>query len=101
MANTFNRILASGTSAGSTLGTVPAGAQWVIIGFLASNVIGYLVDVNVSIAGSSLVKNVPIPEGSTLPILDGKIVMNAGDTIDEVCSADAGIDFIISYMEMS
>lgn len=101
MANSFDRLLTSGTSAGSTLATVPVGAQWVVIGLMASNVAGYLITIDVTIAGTSLVKNVPIPEGSTLPLLEGKIVLNEGDTIDELCSVDAGVDYIISYMEMT
>lgn len=101
MANTFGRILTQGTSAGSVIATIPANTQWVIIGLMASNVAGYLITIDVTIAGTSLVKNVPIPEGSTLPLLEGKIVLNEGDTINELCSVDAGVDYIISYMEMT
>jgi len=100
MANSFDRILTSGTSAGSVLATVPLAKKWVVIGFMASNVAGYLITIDVTIAGTSLIKSVPIPDGASLPLLDGKIVLNDGDTIDEVCSVDAGVDYIISYMEM-
>ena len=101
MPNTFERITATGSSAGATLGTVPVGATWVIIGFMASNIAGYQAEVTVTAAGKSLVKDVPLPAGSSLPLLDGKLVLLEGDTIEESCSVDAGVDFIISYMEMT
>jgi|GEM_PF-4416074 hypothetical protein len=103
MANSFDRIVATGTSAGSTIATVPDGVQWVIIGFTVANVAGYQVNIDVQLTPSDtyLVKNVPLPEGSTLPLLSGKQVLNAGDTIKELCSVDAGVEYLISYMEMS
>ncbi len=101
MANTFNRLLVSGTSAGSTLVTIGVGATWVIIGLMASNVSGSLITIDVQLGAKYLVKDVPIPAGATLPLLEGKLVMVAGDTLDELCSVDAGVDYIISYMEMT
>lgn len=101
MANTFNRLLVTGTSAGSTPITIGAGKTWVIIGLMASNVAGTLLTFSINIAGTSLAKNIPLPEGSSVSLLDGKIVMIAGDTLDEICSTDAGVEYIISYMEMT
>ena len=99
MASTFNRILASGTSAGSTLVTIGAGKTWVVIGMMVANVADTLVTIDVSLGASSLADNIPLPAGSSLSLLDGKLVLIEGDTITEECSTDAGVDYIISYME--
>jgi len=101
MANEFSRLVVSGTSAGSTLMTIPAGSTWVIIGFMASNVAGSLISIDIKAADKSLVQDVPIPAGASLSLLDGKLVLVAGDLLEEVCSVDAGVDYIISYMEMT
>jgi DNA-binding Xre family transcriptional regulator len=101
MANTFNRLVASGTLAGSTLKTMPAGTTWVIIGLMAANVSGSLLTIDLKAADKYLVKDVPIPQGSTLNLLEGKLVLVEGDTLEEVCSVDAGVEYIISYMEMT
>lgn len=101
MANTFNRLLASGTSAGSTLKTMPASTSWVVIGITVANVSGSLLTIDVAVAGTSLAQDVPIPDGATLNLLEGKLVLVAGDTLTEKCSVDAGVDYIISYMEIT
>ena len=101
MANSFNRLLVSGTSAGSTLVTIGAGVSWVIIGLIASNVSGALLTIDILVNDKHLLKDVPIPAGASLNVLEGKLVMVDGDTLDELCSVDAGVDYIISYMEMT
>ncbi len=101
MANVFSRVLATGTSAGSVLATVTTTSKWVIIGLTAANTTGSLVTISVDINGTYIVKDVPIPSGSMLPILDGKIVMNGDDVLSEICSVDASVDFVVSYMEMT
>jgi hypothetical protein len=101
MAETFDNILAAGTSAGSVLGTVPAGAKWVVIGHTISNTVGSLVTTSVTVGGVSMLKDVPIPAGSTLGALEGKLVLNVGETIEEVCSVDGAVDHVISYMEIT
>jgi hypothetical protein len=101
MANSFDRLLVQGTSAGSELVAIGVGVTWVIIGLMAANVSGTLITISVDIGGTYLVQDVPIPAGASLPLLDGKLVMTAGDTLNEICSMDAGVDYIISYMEMT
>jgi hypothetical protein len=101
MANSFNRLIASGTSAGSTLVTIGTGKTWILLGLMVSNVSGVLVEVDVEVAGKYLAKEIPMADGSSLSLLDGKIVMVAGDTLKEKCSTDAGVDYLISYMEMT
>ena len=101
MANTFNRVDKQGTLAGSDILTVPAGVIWVVIGWTVSNIAGTLVTIDVDVAGSSYLKDIPLPAGSMLPILEGKLVLKAGETVTEKCSTEAGVDYILSYMEMS
>ena len=98
--STFNRIAATGSSAGSTLGTVGAGKQWIILGLQVSNIEGSLLTINVTAAGKSLATDIPLPAGSSLGLVDGKLVLNAGDTLTEQVSVDSGADILVSYMEL-
>ena len=101
MASSFKNITASGTSAGSTLMTVPASTTTVVIGLTIANISGVLLTVDLKVGTIALLDNVPIPAGSTLGALDGKLVLETGDTLVEACSTDAGVDYIISYMEIT
>jgi len=99
MASTFENIKAQSTSAGSTLRAVPPGATWIIIGFMVSNISGTLETFTITAGGTILCQDIPLPAGSAVSILDGKVVLKEGESIDEICSADAGADYFISYME--
>ena len=48
-----------------------------------------------------LVKDVPIPVGSSLSVLDGKINLNVGDIIKVDCSVADKVSVIMSYMEIT
>ena len=101
MANTFNRLLASSVTDGSTIGTVAAGKQWVVIGFQIANVAETTYYISVTAGGNNIIgANTPLPAGSAIGPLDGKLVLNAGDTITENGAVDNAIDYTISYMEM-
>jgi len=47
-----------------------------------------------------LIKDAAIPVGSTLAVLDGKIVANAGDIIKVDCSVADKVSVVMSYMEI-
>ena len=49
-----------------------------------------------------LVKDIPIPVGSTVEIMSGnKIILNADDRISVDCSVADKVSVILSYMEIS
>jgi hypothetical protein len=47
------------------------------------------------------VKDVAIPVGSSLSVLDGKIVANVGDIIKIDCSVADKVSVVMSYMEIT
>ena len=116
MANTFKLITRDVAPASSgtpeTLYTVQSGSTVIILGLTLANVHTSQVTASVTIVSTTtqtsqtqnttahLVKDVPIPVGSTLAVLDGKVVANAGDIIKVDCSVADKVSVIMSYMEI-
>lgn len=105
MANTFTKAVSS-ASVGTTLTdiyTVDSGKTAIVVGINLANVVDSQIKVTVILTtGSSnvhLVKNVPVPAGSTLAVLDGKLVAEAGDIIKVESDTAASTDVIISILE--
>jgi hypothetical protein len=75
--------------------------QTTIIGLLLANTATETVTVDVQVRGVYLIKGARIPIGSTLSILDGKLIVDNLDTITVTTSA-AGetVDMICSYLEV-
>ena len=96
----FNKYtsLAVGTSP-ATIHTVAAGQEAVVIGLNLCNVSASQITVDVQVAGAFLVKGAPIPSGSALSALDGKMIMEAADTCVVTSSAAASCDVILSVLE--
>lgn len=102
MANTFKNF--TSTSIGTTPVTVytcPASTTAVVIGFNVSNVINNQTNADIQTAGMYLVKGVVLPAGSGLSPLDGKIVLEAGDTVIVTSTTASSVDAIVSVMEMT
>jgi len=102
MANVFKNSTdtAVGTSP-STSYTVPAATTSVMIGMTVANTYSQQVIVSVQAAGVYLVKEAPVPVGSSLSVLDGKIILEAFDTVVVTSSDSASIDVIISILEQT
>jgi len=113
MANTFK--LKSTSNVGvSTVGiytaTSPVTAT-VVIGITLANTSGSSINVGVGITRPTadttkqdinLVKNVPIPQGSTLEFMQGnKIVLEAEDTITAVSDVNNSLDVALTIMEIT
>jgi len=100
MANTFKRYTSTGigTSA-TTVYTVPSNKTAIVIGFNISNVTTGQVNADLQTAGMYLVKNVPLPANAGLSPLDGKIVLETGDTVIVTSTVASSVDAIISVME--
>ena len=96
----FNKYisLAVGTSP-TTVHTVAAGNEVVIIGLNLANTSASQINVDVKIAGAYLVKGASIPVGSALSVLDGKLIMEAADTCVVTSNTAASCDVILSVLE--
>ncbi len=97
MANIFKRVTATNVTAVSTVHTVPAGEANIVIGMSVANVHTAQITVSVVVAGAHLVKDIPVPAGSTVQLLDGKIVLTGADTV--TLEASGASDAILSYMQ--
>jgi hypothetical protein len=101
MANTFKRLLASVSTSESTIYTVPAATTTVVIGFNVANKLGTMITVDVTAAGKQMGKTLPVPAGASLGMLDGKLVLEAADTITATADTTDSVDIILSVMEIS
>lgn len=103
MANTFKNYtssLSDGTE--TTVYTVPASTTAVIIGLNVANTTTSQITVSIKVASTFLVKDAPIPAGSALSVLDGKIIAEAADTITAQSSDSGGnLDVIASVLEQT
>lgn len=103
MANIFKNYTVSCTDTSeTTVYTVPGATTAVIIGCNVANTTTTQLTVDVKVAGKFLVKGAPIPSGSSLSVLDGKIIGEAADTVT-VTSSDASgdVDVIVSVLEQT
>lgn len=102
MANTFkNYTSASVGTSPVTVYTVPSATTSVTIGLNLANVTTSQITVDVQAAGVYVVKGAPIPAGSGLSVLDGKIILEATDTVVVTSSAATSADVILSVLEQS
>ena len=106
MANTFQKALKAGVST-SLVDIYSAGNKTVVIGLTLSNTSGGSINASVQfkpVSGDApyLVKNIPIPTGSSVEIMGGnKIVMDDTDKLKAISSAATSLDTIVSYMEIT
>ena len=118
MANTFKVITRDVAPASSgtpeTLYTVQSGSTVVILGLILANVHTSQVSASVTLVSTTtqtsqtqnttahIIKDAPIPVGSSLEIMSGnKINLNAGDIIKVDCSVADKVSVIMSYMEIT
>ena len=102
MANTFKNYTQAdvGTSP-TTVYTVPGATTAVIIGCNLSNTTGSSIAVDVQLGSTYLVRGAPIPSGSSLSILDGKIIGEAADTIVVTSDTASSADVVLSVLEQT
>jgi len=92
--------LAVGTAA-TTIHTIASGQEAVVIGLNLSNILTTQVKATVTIAGAHIIKDAPIPAGSALSVLDGKIIMEAADTCVITTDTASSCDVILSVLEQA
>ena len=102
MANTFKNYTSAsvGTSPITTY-TVPSATTSVMIGCNLSNTSAAQITVDVQAAGIYIVKGAPIPAGSALSVLDGKIILETTDTVVVTSDTATSADVIVSVLEQS
>jgi hypothetical protein len=87
--------------------TVPAGTTATVIGITLANVSGSSINVGVGVSRATsdsvkLLKDAPIPQGSTLEFMQGnKIVLETTDTITVVSDTSSSLDASITILELS
>jgi len=102
MANVFKNYVDTGVGTSpSTSYTVPASTTAVMIGMTVANVEASQITIDVQCAGAYLVKGAAIPAGSSLSVLDGKIILETTDTVVVTSDTAASADVIISVLEQS
>ena len=115
MANTFKlKTFEQGATAVNTniaTYTVPASTTTIIIGLTISNITGNSItgdaqivsttnDVTTNVS-SYIGKDLPIPSGSALDVLAGKVVLQTGDTIVVQSDTLASVNISMSIMEIT
>ena len=109
MANTF-KLKTKANVGVTTVGiyTAPAATTTVVIGITMANTSGSGVNVGVGItrAGTTedfkLLKNAPIPSGSSLELMSGnKIVLETSDQINVDSDTNNSVDAALTIMEIT
>ena len=113
MANTFqlknNAVMPSSAGTPDTLYTVPSSTTTVVIGLTLANVHTSQVTASVTVIDSSnsnetshVIKDAPIPVGSSIEIMSGnKIILEASDIIKVDCSVADKVSATLSIMEIT
>lgn len=102
MADIFkNYTAASVGTTPSTVYTVPAATTSITIGLTVANTIANQITVDVQAAGVYVIKDAPIPSGSALSVLDGKIILEAADTVVVTANTASSADVILSVLEQT
>lgn len=102
MANTFkNYTSASVGTSPTTVYTVPASTTAVVIGCNVSNRTASSITVDVQLGSTYIVKGAPVPAGSALSVLDGKIIAETTETIVVTSDTASSADVILSVLEQS
>jgi len=113
MANTFKSdtksslVTAAITDVSATVVTAGGNATLIILGILASNKTNTSANVDIYIDKNSgdnvyLIKDAPVPAGSTLEIINGnKIILESSDKIQARSGTATAIDLTVSYLEQT
>ena len=110
MANTFKNSTKTGGAVAAntdmTVYTVPSSTTTVVIGLTISNLANNSITVDVkleSVIGDNIHigKNLPIPSGSTINALAGKVVMETGDVLKVQSNTANSADVAASLMEIT
>ena len=108
MANTFKlKTKANAGTATSDVYVVPSATTTVVIGVTLANTTGSSINVGVGVTRAAtdnvnLMKNVPIPQGSSFEFMAGnKVVLETTDTLTAVSDVNNSLDVALTIMEIT
>jgi len=107
MAEVYQRAQAELTTSFATVYTVPGATSSVVIGCRISNIGSSSVNVEIKVGASGSTKRIigvatPLPVGSSLSALSGdKLILEAGEIVEAICSSANSADLIISVLEIT
>ena len=108
MANTFKlKTKANVGVTTSNVYAVPTSTTTVVIGVTLANTSGQGINVGIGITRASaddisVLKNVPIPQGSSLEFMQGnKVVLEATDTLTAESDVNNSLDVALTIMEIT
>mgnify|MGYP003624488261 FL=1 len=102
MANTFKNYTSASVGTGATTTyTVPSSTTSVMIGCNLANRTASSITVDVQAAGVYIIKDAPIPAGSALSVLDGKIILETTDTVIVTSNTASSCDVLVSVLEQT
>ena len=108
MANTFKlKTKANVGTTTSDVYVVPSATTTVVIGVTLANTTGSSINVGVGVTRAStddvnLMKNVPIPQGSSFEFMGGnKVVLETTDTLTAVSDVNNSLDVALTIMEIT
>ena len=110
MANTFKNATKAGGAVAAdtdmTVYTVPSSTTTVVIGLTISNLASNSITVDVKLEPASgdnihIGKNLPVPTGSTINALSGKLVMETLDVLKVQSDTANSADIATSIMEIT
>ena len=108
MANTFKlKTKANVGVTTSNVYTVPSATTTVVIGVTLANTTGSSINVGVGVTRAStddvkLMKNVPIPQGSSFEFMAGnKVVLETTDTLTAERDVSNSLDVALTIMEIT
>lgn len=103
----FKNAKAALTTSSATIYTCPASTVAIVLMAQVANIDGTnAADVTISWTDSSdsdaetkLASTISVPADAALSVLDGKLVLEAGDTLKGLASADSDLVITVSVME--
>jgi hypothetical protein len=110
MANTFklNTKAGGAVAANTDITVLTATTTTILIGLTISNKVTNAITVDVKLESSTsgnanvnIGQNLPIPSGSSLDALAGKICLNTGDILKVQSDTTNSVDIVLSIMEIS
>ena len=103
MAQVFkNYTQASIGTSPTTVYTVAGGTTAIVIGLNLANRTAGTITASAQIGSVYIIKDAPIPAGSTLEVMGGnKVVLQASDVLKIDCDVAAKIDATLSIMEIT
>ena len=108
MANTFKlKTKANVGVSTSNVYVVPSATTTVVIGVTLANTSGSSINVGIGVTRAStddvkLMKNVPIPQGSSFEFMAGnKVVLETTDTLTAVSDVNNSLDVALTIMEIT